>query len=688
MTIVEIVRLLVRYFYYIAGTAVVLAALVFYSTKDGKKEYATHTLLNTGLISGYSIESSGSSRVDYAKTNNELENLINLATSYETFKELSARLMAYMLHEHQRSALSILPQNYPDFLEAIAQVNIEVNEVDSEISIYQKIVNARDADRTNDLYVLTNSENPFFGVEQLETIDVLREGNSDMIRMEYTSIDPLLSQKTLEFLTDIFIVKKKVIKEGQSDSVIKFFEDAVNESAGNLKAQEDELLKFRVDNQIINYYEQTRFISGNKEELDKQYQEELKVLAGAKSALIRVEFELGDKDVLPLLNTKLAESRAQISSYQKQLTSLELVMDTVPNNSRKIKKEELSKQINNLKLEMNDVANQLLLVNQTPDGIETKELLTQWLNNIIAKEESTAKLAVMRDRQLEYDRIYNRFAPLGSTLSRLEREIDVAEKEYLENLHSFNQARLHKYSMMMSSNLRVIDPPYYPIKPLASKRMMMVVLAFIVGVVLPSGSIIAMELLDNSLKNHENAYHKTKLMVGGILPRIPDNLDKEKINYRRITRQAMNLFVQQLRAETSRRGDKKKVIVFSTDYGEGKSFLIEQVEEFYNTVLKDEKGEFEFKELNAITHEPFNQKDILDADVHVMVTRANRTWNASDRHTLNIYKRLADAEPILFLNGVTTEVMENVIGDVPRERSWLRKTVKRLLRGGLKTSTI
>ncbi|WP_268125164.1 GumC family protein [Roseivirga pacifica] len=688
MTIVEIVRLLVRYFYYIAGTAVVLAALVFYSTKDGKKEYATHTLLNTGLISGYSIESSGSSRVDYAKTNNELENLINLATSYETFKELSARLMAYMLHEHQRSALSILPQNYPDFLEAIAQVNIEVNEVDSEISIYQKIVNARDADRTNDLYVLTNSENPFFGVEQLETIDVLREGNSDMIRMEYTSIDPLLSQKTLEFLTDIFIVKKKVIKEGQSDSVIKFFEDAVNESAGNLKAQEDELLNFRVDNQIINYYEQTRFISGNKEELDKQYQEELKVLAGAKSALIRVEFELGDKDVLPLLNTKLAESRAQISSYQKQLTSLELVMDTIPNNSRKIKKEELSKQINNLKLEMNDVANQLLLVNQTPDGIETKELLTQWLNNIIAKEESTAKLAVMRDRQLEYDRIYNRFAPLGSTLSRLEREIDVAEKEYLENLHSFNQARLHKYSMMMSSNLRVIDPPYYPIKPLASKRMMMVVLAFIVGMVLPSGSIIAMELLDNSLKNHENAYHKTKLMVGGILPRIPDNLDKEKINYRRITRQAMNLFVQQLRAETSRRGDKKKVIVFSTDYGEGKSFLIEQVEEFYNTVLKDDKGEFEFKELNAITHEPFNQKDILDADVHVMVTRANRTWNASDRHTLNIYKRLADAEPILFLNGVTTEVMENVIGDVPRERSWLRKTVKRLLRGGLKTSTI
>ena len=84
MTLIEIIRLIIRYFWYIAGTAMVLTLLVFFNTQNDKKKYATHTLLNTGLISGYSIESSSSGRVDYAKTNNEIENLINLATAYET----------------------------------------------------------------------------------------------------------------------------------------------------------------------------------------------------------------------------------------------------------------------------------------------------------------------------------------------------------------------------------------------------------------------------------------------------------------------------------------------------------------------------------------------------------------------------------------------------------------------------
>jgi succinoglycan biosynthesis transport protein ExoP len=73
MSALEITRLIVRYFYYIAGTAICLTLLVFFSTKDDKREFETHTLLNTGLISGYSIESSGSGRI-------------------ETNKELSARL--------------------------------------------------------------------------------------------------------------------------------------------------------------------------------------------------------------------------------------------------------------------------------------------------------------------------------------------------------------------------------------------------------------------------------------------------------------------------------------------------------------------------------------------------------------------------------------------------------------------
>lgn len=687
MTIVEIVRLLVRYFHFIAGTAIVLAFLVFYSTKDGKKEYTTHTLLNTGLISGYSIESNSSGRVDYAKTNNELENLINLATAYETNKELSARLMAHLLVAKKHDQLRILGDNREYFEKTIEHLNINITDEDSEISVYEKLVRLRETDQFNEVYLIANSKNEFFGIEQLENIIVTREGNSDMIRMQYTSFDPYLSQKTLELLTDIFMSKQTNIKEGQSDSVIEFFEASVKKSASRLKTAEDGLLQFRVNNKIINYYEQTRFISGNKEELDKQYQDELKVLAGATSALTKIEDEVSDKGILSTLQSKLADNRGIISRYSADLASLELTTDSVPSAEVVIQRSKLSAQIDSLKRQMSSIAGELLFVNQTPEGVETKDLLTQWLNFTIMKEESAAKLSVMEERQQEYERIYDRFAPLGSTLKRLEREIDVAEREYLENLHSFNQARLHKYSMMMSSNIKVIDAPYYPIKPEKSKRMMMVILAFMVGAILPTAIIIAMEILDSTLKRPEIACAQTGLKLGGILPKEKKS-QASKIDFYALNRQALNLFIQELRAES--KGDKrpKNVILFSTEKGEGKTFLKEELKKHFAFISEGEKSEFKFQEIDPILQHPYTEEELAEGDIHVLVARANRKWTTSDKHALKVYRKLAGKKPILFLNAVTTEVMEDVIGEIPKKRSRLRAMVKRLLTQGFNTSGI
>lgn len=685
MNILEIVRLLARFFHLIAISAIALAALVFFTTKDGKKEYASHTLLNTGLISGYSIESSNSSRVDYAKTNNELENLINLATSYETNKELSARLMAHFLFLHKEGGLGILPDNYPDFNETLEEIAIDFKDEEDEDGIFYQIIKVRDANKHNALYKLTNSLNPFFGIEKLETILVLREGKSDMIRMEYTSIDPFLSQVTLEFLTEIFMNKQKIIKEGQSDSVIGFFEEQMNESSLVLKSREDELLQFRVNNKIINYYEQTRFISGNKEELERVYQEELKKLAGAESAIVRIEQEIDDKQLLPQIHSQISEKRTEMAKYQKQLTALELIGDSTESEAQIIKKSELQYQINQLEQGMSSDANQLLMVNQTPEGLETKDILTQWLGNIIAKEEATAKIVVMEKRRKEYANIYNEFAPLGSTLKRLEREIDVAERAYLENLHSYNQARLHKYSMMMSSDLKVIDAPYYPIKPLKSKRLMMVVLAFLVGAILPTALVIALELLDTNLKNPDHAAEQTGLTVGGLLPKIPAK--RTKVDYRLLTRQALNLFLQQLRSETTGIKTPKKVVVFSMNQGEGKTLLIDLISDFYGK-KDDDNQEFDLTELPDILHHPYTEEE-TQADIHVLVARANRKWTESDKHALKVFEKITGKKPILFLNGVTTEVMEEVIGEVPKQRSQMRVKVKQLVSGGINSrSTI
>lgn len=678
MNFLQIIRILVRFAPYILLSGIILAITAAYFSLQTKKEYKSHTLLNTGLISGYNIESNNGERVDYAFTNNEMENLINMATSFETQKELSARLLAKLMLDQANSRKSLLADNLPEWYQILEVIPFNIDAKDSPESVYLKIIESSE-DKESPVYKVVNSKNPIVGLEQLANITVMREGNSDMILMEYSSIDPYLSQLTLEYLTEIFMSKQKGIKQGQSDSVITFFEEATKKTLDRLQNAEDELLKFRVQNQIINYYEQTRFIAGNREELEKDYQEQLRMKAGAESSLARMESEIKDKQVLSSIHYKIAENQSKMADFSYSLTELNLIGQQSPGSSNTVLKSELENKIGQLKSEMMESTTAVLRVNQTSDGVPTTNILTQWLNSVIMKEEAAAKLKVMEQRQKEYDQIYDRFAPLGSTLKRRESEIDVAEREYLENLHSFNQARLHKINMLMSSNLKVIDKPYYPAQAEKSKAMMMIVLAFLVGLIVPSCTVIGAEMLDASLKSPKQASEQTGLPVGGLMPLLPKNSKKNDVDFDALVKQAMNLFVQELKVSSLNSNNPLTVVVSSIHNSEGKTMLIEQVQLFVKENLNPSKEHFRFIELPSLLNNPYAEEQIKNADIHIMVARADRKWTDADQHAVKVYKKYVGKKPLLFLNKVRTDIMEDITGEVPRKRSWLRAKVKSIL---------
>jgi polysaccharide biosynthesis transport protein len=677
MSFIQIIRLLVRFAPYLILSAIILAGSVAVMNLKTKKEYKSHTLLNTGLISGYNIESSKGSRIDYAFTNNEIENLINLATSLETNRELSSRLFTELIWAEKNDQSPLLEENRPELSAILDAVQAAQLRFSTKQDLYDEIVRVREKDKSNEIFKLTHSKNPLIGLNRLEEIKVFREGNSDMIRMEYTSIDPFISQKTLELLTQIFISKQKATKEGQSDTVIKFFEDATQKTLDRLQAAEDELLKFRVNNQIINYYEQTRFIAGNREELDKKYQEQLQIKAGSESALKRLESEIKDKRALASLQNQISQNQSQIADYNFALVELNLMGDKNPETESL--KRELEHKVALLRNEMLSSTYGVMDVNKTTDGVPTQNILTQWLSSLITKEESSAQLQVMDNRMKEYEQIYDRFAPLGSTLKRLESEIDVAEREYLENLHSYNQARLHKYNMLMSTNLKVIDFPYYPAQAEKSKAVMLIVLSFVVGLIIPAGVVIGAELVDSSLKNPKNAIAQTGLKVCGLLPQYPKNHKKHPVDFAALTKQAMNLFVQELIVSAPAEKTRVKVALASIHPEEGKSTLVEKVEEFIQANYPESQGKFEFKEIPSLLNNPYTQDAIREADLHLLVARADRKWNEADAHALKVYRKYVGQKPLLFLNKVRTDIMEDVTGEVPRKRSWLRAKVKALL---------
>lgn len=690
MNIKDIIKILLNNRYIIVGTSILLVSISIILTSGEKKQYKSHTLLNTGLISGYNIESQGSSRVDYAYTNNEIENLINLASTTETLKNLAFDLLSRTIIDYNNGELRILESNREEFVEIISSLDLDKTQSLNLEKLKAYLSERYNADKNDPVFALIHSKLPYFSLEKLQEISVTREGNSDMIRMEYQGQDPYMCKLTLERLTGIFLEQHKQIKEGQTDSVIDFFQTATDKSLDRLNFAEKKLLKFSVDNRIINYYEQTRFISGNKEELDKKYQEELKVLAASDSAIENLEAHIDDLISIPELNQSLIHARRSLSDIKTQMAFTEL------NEAEFHKMSDLNANEDSVRNELIKTASMIIQKNSSPEGLNRKVVLERWLMEKINKAQAEAKIEVLDKAKLNFENIYDQFAPLGSTLKKLEREIDVAEREYLENLHSFNQAKLHKYNMLMSSNLKVIDPPFFPAKPESSKRVIMIMLAGISGLVMSIGVLLGIELLDSSIKTPSRAETLTGLEVIASLPYRSNSKKEKNVNYEKIERIALNLFFQKLNSLNPNRKKPLKVALISHNPEEGKSYFLQKISEYteQNAIEteigeafnNDKESEYDFVELASFLEHRVSLDTLRGADINILVCNANRRWTESDMQALKILENSNESKTLLMLNGVSLDNMEAVIGEIPKERSKMRMMLKRLILANAKTS--
>jgi uncharacterized protein involved in exopolysaccharide biosynthesis len=727
MSLVEFFRIAASHFKTMLLAGIALASVVFYLTRNEQSEYRSHTLVNTGLVSGYNIESSGGEKVDYAYTNNEIENLISLATSYETREELAMRMLARYIILREPNPELITLEGWEELKKPeVHNVRKLVAVEGDTLATYNKIMALRNERKENDLQKLLYSKHPFFGVEQMESIQVLREGKSDMLRFKYTSIDPAVCRQTLLFLTDIFVKKQRIMKEVQSTDVLAFFEKATKEAQSQLNGREDGLLAFMVNNKIINYYEQTRFIAAKKEDLDELYFKELMNLSGADSSMQRLEREMGKHINLPELNTRLVQKRQELSEVSSRIAKMEVfTFDSSASNSAAL--DYLRRNADLLKNDIKSTTNASFAVKRTPEGVEMKDMLAQWLNQVIGIEQSVARLGVLKQRKVEFDAIYSKFAPWGSRLKRMEREIDVAERAYLENLHSYNQARLHQYSMMMSANLKVVDPPFMPLKPAASKRKMLIVMAFLAGLVLVLAGAVALELMDNTLKTQARAAEVTGLQVVGAFPKFPEAPKKsEKLDFGFIQARSIGQLLQHTKLDLRELGlghqSTKRVVVASTRSGEGKSYLTRRcVEELRATgervafiypantdapshaddrvysinhrffelqseaeLLADaafdpNEYSFVYLEIPGLLTGSYPVDLVSQYDLTLLFARANRVWNEADAKALATFSKGLKNTPRLAVNALNPTALESSLGELPKRRSQLRSWAKRVI---------
>lgn len=611
---IDLIRIVYRNRVLLLLTPVLLALTVVFLTKNPTYTYTSETTLYTGIASGGGVKMEDN--FNYFATNTAFDNLINIIKSRETMQDVSLRLLAEHLMLKRADTKYISSKSF-DELNSITPAYIRqlvvkngVSELFSDTTATQKDTeNADSSDQfsfgdltnptetslfptsinkedfkqtvsnlkacmessdTNFVYKLLNFNHPHYSIDAISSINVTRMESSDLVRLRFVSDDPGICQQTLSFFMEACINNYKKIKENRSDAVVKYFEYELKKVSEKLKVSESTLLKFNEDNNIINYYEQSKAVAVVKEDLEVQYNNMRIKLAGAEASIKRIEEKLKIQTKIVPKSTEIINMRNQLSDVNSKIVTAETMdQENKISNSELV---QLKLESEKLKDAIRNSVNDLYSYGSTTEGLPLQTLLTDWLDNVILYEDTKAGLSVQSDRIREFQKQYAIYAPAGANIKRIEREINVNENEYLEILHGLSQAKLKVQDMELTSSIKAVDPPYYPLTANPTKRKMMVVIAAFFGFLFLLTMMLAMEYFDKSLKNPDNASKQIKLSNAGIFPKI--FLKTKLLNFPFLINRILELILQNIGAYRNDASQKTKTLLFfSLLPNEGKTTL-------------------------------------------------------------------------------------------------------------------
>ena len=704
-----------------------LVAIVFSLTKNQSRTYISSTKVYTGFTTGTSIVSLQESKVDLFGSRAAFDNLISIITSRNTIEDAALKLFtSHMLLDKPipeviskasyNRLMSIVPKNVK---ELVVKGNFE--------KTYNNFLRYKNKDLHNFIYGLINFEHPNYSAKKIrEKLKVQRLQSSDLVELVFSSDDPGICYNTLKFINDLFIKAHSDLQINQSGAVAKYFETQLEGATNKLKEAEDELLKFNQAGNIINYYEQTKHIASEKENFSLSYSNIRMEYASAASVVTVLEAQMSPRLKTLINSADILGLRDKLAEVSLKISVKETLLDVGEKADEKLIKElsELRLQAFNLQNEIKNKVQESYDLQYTKEGVSTAQLVQDWLDQIVLLESTKAKLKVGDQRLEEFNDIFARYAPMGATMKSLERKIDVTESEYLSLLNSLGLAKLKQQNVELNSNLKVIEEPLFPLSPQPGKVKFLLIIAFMVGFIIPAFLIIALDFLDNTIRTAIKAERLTGLSVLSFFPNSLSCKRATSVNY--LNSKSLDIVTRKLILGFNERPDKnipQICAVYSNQAREGKTFLttsllsklsifgynclyltydnivpegfkyvkylignnfqrIETIEDFSEEIKGTEIKNFDyvFVEIPGIISENYPVLFLKKLDQLFFVLRANRSWGKADDIALKELLSIGlTSAPQILLNGVQFLEMETLLGELPRKRSFIRKLGKKIL---------
>ena len=668
-------------------------------TRNMEHIYDTNTTIYTGMITGYNLEGTGSVGGN-SQTN--ITNLMLIVTTDNTIHEVALRLFSrcmmygnsnkdnnYISAEHFRQLNATVPPE----VKALINRNSE-DQTYANLKAYEK------PSQNNYLFGLLNYHQ-YFGIDNITSrLKVLQLDQSDIIDIGYSANDAGIAFNTLDILNKVFARQYQQLRYGETNNVIRFFEKEVARLYKILSNAEDDLIRYNISKRIINYEEQTKALTGLEAQQQNFRNDQLMNYTTSKALLDYLERQLGNRAQVIRSNKEFTNQVRDISRIQSRISNLR-IMSSEGGGQNNESQEELAKAQRDLQKATGRVTQLTKDIEastfSTETGVKANDMLERWLEQLLLMEKTKAEMTATDIMKDNLERQYLFYAPIGATIDRKVRHISFIEGNYMEMLKALNAARMRQRNLQMSTaTLRVLNPPMFPLNAQPTNRIMVLLGSLLLTFMLTALWFLIIEMLDRTLRDRMRSERITKIPVMGCFPK------ESNLRYRRFNKTIADMAMKQLSKSLLphfKEGQQNVLNLISTDSGNGKSYLAQELENYWISIglevrrltydedflaedskfilakgIKDLCPDILPNEIAIIEYPNMDDNSISPAllnmgTINLMVTRANRTWKDVDQKALKELQSMLDEEHkntlFMYLTEASRYAVEEFVGQLP-----------------------
>lgn len=533
------------------------AGAAFFFTMDTVEKYRAFSQIATGFTQNEQV-SITDEKFNPRDADVKFSNLLNTMNSAVPVNLVIYRLMLHDLEseepfrnpvnfnptkEEVEKVKSYMKRKLTD-LEPIATSDEEYNLVKKFLSAYQ--------------YNYSNVR---------EGLYIWRVMNTDNIQIDFTTDDPGISALAANAFAEEFIRFNNAKRTERTGQSVEFLKQLVDEKKANYDQKTEMQKTFKASNSVVDVQQDAEAKYGQLQDLERQRDETYSRIQKLELTIQRLNEDirnLSSPSGGTVNNQRIVELREKINKTNEKYIT------TGSNNQTLLDSLNYYREQLRIQLDLNSRQ----ASSTTTPAYSVADLQSRLKDAEIDLKVERSNLSSIQNKIGSINYMVKNFANKEAALDAIQKEIELAQTEYLDAVNKYNEA---KNRMISSTTLRkVLDaspPPY----PESSKRYLIIGLAGFSSFAICFLAIIGLELVDLSIKTPD----KFKRIVGLPLVGMLNQIDSKNFNIRSYFNQTTNneetemykSLLRKFRHEVENSGG--KVFLFtSPKRKEGKTFIM------------------------------------------------------------------------------------------------------------------